>query len=168
MSPAEPTASTASTAPTAPTEIEVADHLWKVWQYRHSFFWGAVVRWGVAVVITSVIPHVRPQFLLVGGWVLLFPLSAVLLTFVSFFHLLGEHQRLVAATEVYLKYAEPHVPQQPEFASRLRNPTYSFVTGRGVIMAYLVALLLLSTVNAIYLTNPIARKAADAATSVKK
>lgn len=152
-----------STVPELPRthseNIELLAHLWEVWQYRHTFLWGALIRWGVAVILVSIIPHVRPQFLLIGRWVLIFPATAVVLTLFSFIHLLGEHQRLLHATRKYVDHAAELTPsgirQQPQ------TVIFYFATGAGVIITYLVALVLLSIVNSVYLTSDAAHAAAS-------
>jgi hypothetical protein len=133
--------------------LELAKHLWEVWHYRHGFLWGALVRWGLAVLFVSVIPHLQPQFLLLGKWILVFPITSFLLTVVSFIHLLGEHQRLIEATRRYISIAGTLVPDPSSHLPPTREPAYTFATGVGVIIMYLLALTLLSIANGIYLVS---------------
>lgn len=141
--------------------LELAKHLWEVWHYRHSFLWGALSRWGLAVVFVSVIPHLRPYFLKLGHWVLVFPITAFLLTLVSFFHLLGEHQRLIEATRRYVQLASTLLPDTSSNLPPVRERAYTFATGVGVILMYLVALTLLSVANGIYLMSEPAKEIGD-------
>lgn len=136
-----------------PDRLELAKHLWEVWHYRHSFLWGALIRWGLAVIFVSIIPHIRPQFLLLGPWVLLFPVMAFLLAVVSFIHLLGEHQRMIEATRRYMGQMTALVPEASSNLPPLREPAYAFATGFGVIVIYLVALTVLSVANGVYLMS---------------
>lgn len=134
-------------------DLELAKHLWEVWQYRHSFLWGALVRWGLAVLFISIVPHLEPHFLQLGIYVLLFPITAFLLTLVSFFHLLGEHQRLIESTRRYIKLTGALVPEDSSSLPPVKNPAYTFATGVGVIIMYLVALTFLSVANGVYLMS---------------
>jgi hypothetical protein len=148
--------------------LELARHLWEVWHYRHSFLWGALVRWGLAVLFICAVPHLEPHFLRLGAWVLLFPITAFLLTLVSFFHLLGEHQRLIEATRRYISLASALVPEDSPSLPQVGEPAYTFATGVGVIIMYLVALTLLSVANGIYLVSEPAKEIGEALLKVSQ
>lgn len=142
-------------------DVESVKHLWDVWQYRHGFFWGALARWGVAVVIVSSIPHVQARFLHAGALVQLFPATALALTIFSSIHLLGEHQRLIAATRTYLTHCGKLAPDSPPPSGRIAKE-FTFATGIGVIVLYFVSLSALSAANAWYLYTEVPKHAAEA------
>lgn len=147
---------------TSSVNLELARHLWEVWHYRHGFLWGALVRWGLAVLFISAVPHLEPHFLRLGAWVLVFPVTALLLTLVSFFHLLGEHQRLIESTRRYITVARTLLPDDSPSLPPVREPAYTFATGVGVIIMYLVALTLLSVANGVYLLSAPAQEIGEA------
>jgi hypothetical protein len=66
--------------------LQLAQHFWTEFKYRHDLIWQRIFRLTAAVVLISIIPYAQPiTAKLLGKWILLAPILATALAGFAFF-----------------------------------------------------------------------------------
>jgi hypothetical protein len=119
------------------------------WQYRHAFYWRAFYRWWLVVVIVESVPYARPEILsMLGLAVLFFPIAAILLIAMAYWHLNEEEKRLVAAHQQVRRIRDHTSDYEPPKIGGYVGRTLVIFTSLGF-----TALSILSMVMLFHLTN---------------
>jgi hypothetical protein len=124
------------------TALQLAQHFWTEFKYRHDLIWQRIFRLTAAVVLISIIPYAQPIVTkLLGNWILLAPALATALSVFALSvmrHELSLFERI--ATE-YIWQQNRLLATEPKHKLDAPRPFGFFV------QIYLIVLIVLSILN---------------------
>jgi hypothetical protein len=122
--------------------LQLTQHFWTEFKYRHDLIWQRLFRLTAAVVLISIIPYAQPIVAkLLGIWILLAPLLATAL--VGFAFIVMQHE-----LNLFERIATEYMWQQNQLLAT--EPKHNIGAPRafgGFVQVYLIFLIVLSFVN---------------------
>lgn len=122
--------------------LQVSQHFWTEFQYRHDLIWQRIFRFTAAVVLISIIPYAQPIVAkLLGYWILLAPLLAAFFGVFTFFVIRHELKLFERIATEYMWKQNKLLATEPKHDIGAKRRFGDFV------QSYLIILTLLSFIN---------------------
>ena len=122
--------------------LQLAQHFWTEFKYRHDLIWQRIFRLTAAVVLISIIPYAQPiTAKLLGNWILLAPILATALAGFAFFVMKYELILFERIASEYVWQQNKLLATEPKLDTLGPRPFPVFVR------RYLFFLIVLSFVN---------------------
>lgn len=122
--------------------LQLAQHFWTEFKYRHDLMWQRIFRLTVAVVLISIIPYAQPIVAkLIGYWILIAPLLATALAGFAFSVIRHEPKLFERIASEYMWHQNKLFATEPKHDIDAPHPFGVFVR------VYLIFLTLLSLAN---------------------
>jgi hypothetical protein len=124
--------------------VQLAEHFWTEFKYRHDLIWQRIFRLTAAVVLISIIPYAQPIVAkLLGNWILVAPILATALAGFAYFVMQHELKLFERIATEYMWQQNKLLATEPEHKIGAPRPFGDFVK------VYLIFLIGLSCVNGV-------------------
>jgi hypothetical protein len=100
------------------TQVEAAKLLLDEWKFRHQHLWDSLRRYGLAAVIVSIVPYVKPDLVTrLDIYVMVFPVVGYLVSLAAIWLFAAEYYRLRPVAARHRELLRPYYPEKREDVS---------------------------------------------------
>ena len=73
---------------------EWAELIWEEYKYRHDLYWKSIYLWGGAATAIFIAPFFKPELIVLGSAIFIFPVVGLAISLIGAWHLASESERL--------------------------------------------------------------------------